>query len=162
MKQMPIVWKRLVKDGTTCERCGSTLAQIESAVRKLEAALQPLGIQPALETETIDERAFKAEPSESNRIWIAGRPLEQWLGATVGMSRCCSVCAGSDCRTLEVDGRTYETVPEELLIRAGLAAASQLLSSAEVTQPASSCCNSPCPTCDSPREGNARPVRSRA
>ena len=29
MKQMPIVWKRLVKDGTTCERCGSTLAHIE-------------------------------------------------------------------------------------------------------------------------------------
>jgi hypothetical protein len=58
MGQMPIRWKRLVKEGQTCVRCGSTFQQLESAVSKLEAALQPLGIQPKLETEVIDEREF--------------------------------------------------------------------------------------------------------
>ena len=150
MLQMPIVWKRLVKEGRTCERCGSTFQQLESAVGKLHAALQPLGVEPALVTEVIDERDFLAEPSESNRIWIAGRPLEHWLGATAGMSQCCSVCGDSDCRTLEVQGRTYETIPESLLIKAGLAAASELLG-AEESARSGSCC-APKSACHPPAE----------
>lgn len=145
MRQMPITWKRLVKDGQTCERCGSTFHQLESAVGKLEAALRPLGIQPVLVTETIDEREFVVEPSESNRVWIAGQPLEHWLGATVGKSRCCSVCGDSDCRTLEFGGRAYEAIPEELFVRAGLAAVSQLLTPEAAARPDSSCCQSDLP-----------------
>jgi hypothetical protein len=127
MKQLPIVWKRLVVDNRTCERCGATSEQLQLAVDKLQAALRPLGIQPVLETQAIDERAFKAQPSESNRVWIAGRPMEEWLGADVGMSPCCSVCGDSDCRTLKLAGQTFETVPAELLIKAGLIAASGLV-----------------------------------
>jgi hypothetical protein len=136
---LPIVWKRLVKGGQTCERCESTFQQLESAVGKLETALRPLGIQPILLTEAIDEGEFVLEPLESNRIWMAGQPLEHWLGAAAGMSRCCSVCGDAHCRTLEIDGRTYETVPEELFIKAGLAAALNLLRPAASTQ-ATSCC----------------------
>jgi hypothetical protein len=33
----------------------------------------------------------------------------------------------SDCRTLEVSGRSYETIPEEQFIRAGLIAGSQMM-----------------------------------
>jgi hypothetical protein len=127
MKQMPIVWKRLVARGETCDRCGATFRELERAVARLEAALRPLGIRPVLETQVIDEQTFKAAPAESNRIWIAGKPLEDWLAARVGMSRCCSVCGDSDCRTIDVAGQTYETIPEDLLIRAGLLAASQLI-----------------------------------
>ncbi|HEX5685304.1 MAG TPA: DUF2703 domain-containing protein [Ideonella sp.] len=145
MRQLPIVWKRLVKDGNTCERCGSTWLQLQAAVGKLEIALGPLGIQPVLKMETIDERTFKAEPSESNRIFLAGRPMEQWIGATAGMSRCCSVCGDSDCRTLELDGAAYETIPAELIIKAGLVAASQLLAPSAMTQPESASCG--CGTC---------------
>ena len=144
MKGMPIRWRRLVKDGSTCERCGSTLEQLKSAVGKLEAALRPLGIQPVLETETIGEESFKSEPSESNRIWISGQPLEHWLGGTVGMSPCCSVCGDSDCRTLELGGHTYETIPEELLVKAGLVAASQLVAPVVATPTAASCCDRAC------------------
>lgn len=142
MKVMPIVWKRLVKNGETCTRCGNTGRELEAAVARLAAALQPLGIEPVLEIRAIDEDEFKASPSESNRVWIAGKSVEDWLGAGVGMSRCCSVCGDSDCRTLEVGGRTYETVPEELFIRAGLMAASQAMT-ASASAPdgaAPSCC----------------------
>jgi len=96
-------------------------------------------------TETIDEREFMVEPSESNRVWMAGQPLEHWLGATVGMSRCCSVCGDSDCRTVEIDGRTYETIPEEIFVKAGLAAASQLLSPEAIARSDSSCRQSDLP-----------------
>lgn len=152
MKSMQIVWKRLVKGGETCTRCGDTGRELEAAVAKLAAALRPLGIEPVLETQEIDEAAFKSKTSESNRVWIAGQPIEEWLGADVGMSRCCSVCGDSDCRTLEVGGHTYETIPEEQFIKAGLMAASQLIASASSSaRGATSSCGSstagtaPCP-----------------
>ena len=128
MKTLPIIWKRLVSpEGKTCDRCGATHQEIQRAVSKLREALRPLGIEPTLETKVIDTASFKADPSESNRVWIAGRPMEEWLGASVGKSRCCSVCGESDCRTVEVAGTVFETVPENLFIKAALAAAATLV-----------------------------------
>ena len=151
MKPMQILWKRLVKGGETCTRCGDTGRELEAAVAKLAAALRPLGIEPVLDTQEIDEAAFKSKTSESNRVWIAGKPIEEWLGADVGMSRCCSVCGDSDCRTLEVGGRTYETIPEEEFIKAGLMAASLMIASPSSSDRGATSCGSstagtaPCP-----------------
>ncbi|MBP8645182.1 MAG: DUF2703 domain-containing protein [Syntrophobacteraceae bacterium] len=129
MKPLPILWQRLVSpEGKTCDRCSATYQEMQSAVEKLKQALRPLGIEPTFEIREIDERSFKANPSESNRIWIAGRPMEEWLGASVGSSPCCSVCGASECRTVEVEGTTFETIPEELFLRAALVASAQLLS----------------------------------
>jgi len=100
---------------------------MQQAVSKLKETLRPLGIEPTLEIRAIDEQSFKANPSESNRIWIAGRPMEEWLGARVGNSRCCSVCGESECRTVEVEGTTFEAIPEKLFLKAALVASSQLL-----------------------------------
>jgi hypothetical protein len=122
------MWQRLVSsDGRTCDRCNATYREMQHAVSKLKEALRPLGIEPTLEIREIDEKSFEANPSESNRIWIAGRPMEEWLGARVGSSRCCSVCGESECRTVEVEGTTFETIPETLFLRAALIASSQLL-----------------------------------
>jgi hypothetical protein len=128
MKSLPIVWQRLVSPGgQTCDRCDATYQEMQRAVGKLTQVLRPLGIEPILETRQIDEKSFRANPSESNRIWIAGRPMEEWLGANVGRSRCCSVCGGSECRTLEVGANTFEVIPEELVLKAALIASSHLL-----------------------------------
>lgn len=162
MKQMPIMWTRLVKDGATCTRCGATGQELAAAVPKLADALRPLGIEPVLETREIDEEAFTADPAASNRVWIDGRPIEQWLGADVGMSRCCSVCGESDCRTLELGGRSYEAIPQAQLIRAGLLAASRML--AEPPAPhggAGACCDgspasAPCPPAAAPAAAGCR------
>lgn len=129
MKPLPIVWQRLVsREGKTCNRCSATYQEMQRAIEKLRQSLRPLGIEPCLEIREMDEKSFKANPSESNRIWIAGRPMEEWLGASVGSSRCCSVCGTSECRTVEVDGTIFETIPEKLFLKAALVAASQLLS----------------------------------
>lgn len=128
MKSLPIIWQRLVSsDGKTCDRCDATYQEMRRALGKLEEALRPLGIEPTLEVREIDEKTFKANPSESNRIWIAGRPMEEWLGARVGSSRCCSVCGESECRTVEVGATTFEAIPEKLFLKAALVASSQLL-----------------------------------
>jgi hypothetical protein len=127
MKTLPILWQRLVIQGKTCDRCSGTYQQMQGAIEKLKQSLHPLGIEPHLEIKELDEKSFKADPSESNRIWIAGRPMEYWLGAGVGSSGCCSVCGTSPCRTVEVDGTSFETIPETLFLRAALVASSQLL-----------------------------------
>ena len=128
MKQLRVVWQRLVNNsGQTCIRCGATYDALGRAIAKLKDALGPVGIEPTLETREIDEDSFKAEPSASNRIWVADRPLEEWLGARVGGSRCCSVCDDSECRTVELNGTAFEAIPEELILKAALLAAAQML-----------------------------------
>ena len=122
------MWQRLLTEGATCPRCGTTQQAVRRAVEALDEALRPLGIRATLEERALDQAAFEGSPGESNRIWIAGRPLEDWLGATAGASQCCSVCGDNHCRTLEVDGSTFEAVPDRLIVKAGLAAAASLLS----------------------------------
>lgn len=142
MKTLPIVWQRLVDDaGATCPRCSSTQQEVERAIEQLRATLAPLGIVPVLDAREITPAAFAAQPLESNRIWIGGRPLEDWLQATSGASPCCSSCGDADCRTVDVAGTRYEAIPENLLVRAALIAASQMLAStASRTTTSGSCC----------------------
>jgi hypothetical protein len=144
MKALPIVWQRLVgSDGKTCDRCGATQREIEAAMGKLKDMLRPVGLEPILEEREIDESSFKANPLESNRIWIAGRPMEEWLEARVGSNACCSVCGDSECRTVEVEGAVFEAIPEALILKAALVAASQMLISKSEETPDKSrgrCC----------------------
>jgi hypothetical protein len=86
-----------------------------------------MGIETHLEVRDLTEAEFKENPAESNRLWIAGMPIEQWLNATVGRSACCSACGELPCRTVEVDGTVFETIPERLIVEAALLAASHLL-----------------------------------
>ena len=128
MKNLSITWQRLVDEsGSTCPRCAGTEQEMQRAVERLRAALEPLGVQPVLETREIAPATFMQQPDQSNRIWIGGRPLEDWLGARTGSSRCCDACGDEECRTLEINGASYEVIPEALVVRAGLIAASQLL-----------------------------------
>ena len=128
MLALKIVWQRLLSpEGRTCDRCDATYHEMSRALVKLEAALAPLGIQPVLEVRAIDDSRFRTDPSESNRIWIAGKPLEDWLDARIGSSPCCPVCGDSPCRTVEVGDQSFEVIPEANLLRASLVAASSLL-----------------------------------
>lgn len=127
MKELTITWQRLVDaTGSTCPRCAGTQEEVQQAVDRLRAALEPLGVRPVLEMREIDPATFLQQPDQSNRIWVGGRPLEDWQGARSGSSQCCDACGDAECRTLEIDGTSHEVVPEALLVRAGLIAASQL------------------------------------
>lgn len=127
MESLPIVWKRLVNNGETCVRCAGTQDEVELAVATLGGVLEPLSIRPQLTVQEIDDPTFQANPTESNRIWISGKPLEDWLQAGVGSSRCCSVCGDSDCRTVQLGPTTYEVIPERLIHKAALVAAAELI-----------------------------------
>jgi Domain of unknown function (DUF2703) len=139
LRTLPIHWQRLVSpEGQTCPRCAATGDEVHKAVAILEQALPLLGIQPELKISEIDTSAFRANPAESNRITIADRTIEEWLGGHTGGSRCCSVCGDSDCRTVEVGGVSFEAIPERLILKAALMASVTLLD--EAPNNAHSCC----------------------
>ena len=124
MESLSIVWQRLVNsNGQTCERCGATYEELEQAVNKLETVLKPLGIEPTIEVREIGIATFTSDPTQSNRIWIDDKPLEEWLSASVSSSPCCNVCGDSKCRTIELENEVFETIPAELILKAGLIAA---------------------------------------
>ncbi len=128
MKILQIQWQRLVdKQGRTCDRCGTTESSVEEAYQKLKRSLKELDIDVVLEKKALSLSAFKKDPLESNRIWIAGKPIEEWLSATIGQSQCSSTCGDSECRTITIDTKSYEAIPAELIVKAGFLAATQLL-----------------------------------
>ncbi len=128
---LSIQWQRLLdQKGETCERCSGTEKELRKAVTMLKRALRPLGMEVTLEKD-----AFGVEKAknilDSNRIVIGGKTLEEWLNAKTGSSACGSCCAKLgetvECRTTTVDGTTYEVIPAELIVKAGLKAAAEVM-----------------------------------
>lgn len=146
LKTLEIVWQRLVDEqGQTCDRCGTTEAAVNEASRKLNRSLRVLGIHVVLTKKVLSPAEFKKDPLESNRMWISGEPIERWLAATTGESQCSTACGTSECRTVTIDGETYEAISADLNIKAGLLAGAQLLQG----EPSGSSCAPP----DSIEEG---------
>lgn len=129
MKQVRILWQRLLAGAETCERCGDTGQSVRRAAEVLRAELAPLGIAVELEEKALLPSA-PGLLDESNRVFFNGVAMEELLGAEVGRNHCqscCEILGGQvDCRTLVVDGREFEALPEFLLVRAGRIAAERL------------------------------------
>ncbi|PKN08546.1 MAG: heavy metal sensor signal transduction histidine kinase [Deltaproteobacteria bacterium HGW-Deltaproteobacteria-8] len=133
MKTLDILWQRMTVGAETCVRCGDTGQSVRRAMEILRAELAPRGIQVAL-TEKVLLPYASDVLAESNRVFFNGESLEDLVGAQVGSSHCQSCCdllgggvdRQTDCRTLIVEGREYEALPEELLVRAGRLAAEKL------------------------------------
>jgi hypothetical protein len=127
MKKLTIRWQRLVNEtGSTCPRCTNTGDTVETVFKKLKEPFSKLNIELELIKETLDFSIFTKDPLQSNRVWIGGKLLEEWIGATVGKSQCCDVCGDAECRTISTGQNTFETIPENLIIRACLLAAATL------------------------------------
>ena len=131
MKILTIQWQRLVDDNEqTCPRCSETGKTIKTASEKLKRALSALDILVELTEKKLDFPMFNKDPLQSNCIWIGGRLLEDWIGGKTGKSACCDTCGDSDCRTIIIGKDTFASIPENLIIKAGLLAAAELLNQA--------------------------------
>ena len=127
MKSLIIEWQRLLdEDEQTCPRCTSTEREVEKARIELNQMLAPSDIVVAVVKKSISPGTFQKDVSQSNKITISGKTLEEWLGATTGQSKCCETCGDAECRTVEYSGATHEAVPAELIVTAGIAAAADL------------------------------------
>ena len=105
-------------------------------MQSLKQSLHPKGIKVVMEKGAIKQADFEKNPSKSNLILIGERPLEDWLQARTGQSACCGPCGDAECRTIDVQGKIYETIPAELIVKAGLIAAGQLFNA----KGGNSCC----------------------
>lgn len=139
---LTITWQRLVDaGGNTCARCQATEAAVTEAARVLQRTLRLTPIRVVVEKKTLTGEQFQQNPLESNRLWVAGQPLEDWLPLKVGQSSCCGPCGDKECRTVLLAGQEYEAVPAALIVRAGLAAAAALLQRCGCkTGPEPGCC----------------------
>jgi hypothetical protein len=141
-RTLTLRWQRLVDEiGGTCDRCAATQDEVRLAADTLGRSLRPLNMRVVLEELPITAEECAEDTSQSNRIFIDGRSLADWLGGTIGMSPCESCCPklGSEveCRTLIVEGQIYEAIPAALIVRAGLRAAEAALATQPVNRP---CC----------------------
>jgi hypothetical protein len=114
--------------------------EVHTAYEKLHSALAQLDIMV-----TFDEQT---EAHAGDHIVINGTRLENLLDGR-SIKRQCSSCPSFDGKTkeynaLEIDGTIYEVVPADLIIRAGLIAASDLFA----TEPLTPCgTKTPCQGC---------------
>ena len=142
-RTLTVRWQRLVNEGGgTCQRCATTQAEVRLAADTLKRSLRPLNMKVVVEEQPITQEEFAKDASQSNRIFVNGRSLVDWLGGTIGMSPCADCCPELgptvECRTLTVDKQTYEAIPATLIVRAGLLAAAANLVDPAVTEP---CCS---------------------
>lgn len=124
-KILIVTWQRLISEGNTCPRCGSTEDELNKAILQLKENLDPLGIEVILKKIEMTIEEFKKNPIKSNRILFNDRSLEDVIGAKTGHSKCCDVCGDEKCRTVETKEKTYETIPAEMIVKAGLKAVSK-------------------------------------
>jgi len=124
-KILVISWQRLISEGNTCPRCGSTEDELDKAVLQLKEKLNPLGFEVALKKTELTFEEFKKDSIKSNRILFNGRLLEDIIGAKTGQSQCCDVCGDKKCRTVEIKGKSHEIITADIIVEAGLLAISK-------------------------------------
>jgi len=123
-RRLAISWQRLISEGNTCPRCGSTEDELGKAVLELKKKLEPQGIEVILKKQELTLEEFKKNPLSSNKIMFNDLLLEDLLNAKTGHSKCCDVCGDEECRTIETGEKDYETIPSSLIVEAGLKAVS--------------------------------------
>ena len=119
----------LYLDLSTCERCGVTDKVLDDALNELKPELK--GVKVVVKKTKIksDEEARKYDFVRSPTIRINGVDIEKILTGELDVKdnyceSCASVCGdfcsestggGTQCRTVEYKGKTYEAVPKEMI-----------------------------------------------
>jgi ribosomal protein S14 len=116
MKTHTIEWKHLDRNGRTCDRCQETGTNVRAVIRKLNNSLRAQRVRFRLKETLLEPDRL----AESNSIIIDGQPLETLLPATRVTTTECGSCGellgqATDCRAVTKNGRTHETIPEEII-----------------------------------------------
>ena len=116
MRKILIEWKHYDKQGETCSRCNNTGDNVKAAIGTICSEFKDVKISYK------ETRLAADKMAESNSIFINGQAIEDLLEATASENFChsctCLSGKGSNCRTIELDGNSYEAIPEELILKA--------------------------------------------
>lgn len=128
MKNLTIEWQHLdIEKGgvaSTCVRCADTGEAVADVVEALARECAPKGVEITCR----ETKLPASEVARSNLILFNGRPIEEILPrATASESNCPSCCElvgeQTNCRTVEIGGRSYEALPADLIRQAACAVA---------------------------------------
>jgi len=126
-RTLVIHWRHAVcQNENPCERCINTPLEIQQAYENLKESLAGLGIVVTFEEKKIKEH--------DDHIYINDRDITDLLeGETIKTA--CMNCLDDKgdprtCNSLKLGDNTYEVIPAELIIKAGLVAASELVTAA--------------------------------
>lgn len=126
MTRLVVEWRHLAVEGETCERCGSTGANLRAVVAELAPVLGVLGIVLELREELLSPEDI----ARSNEVLVGGTPVEELVGGRTAATACpsCSTLVGTPCacRTIRVGDDEFEELPESLIAAAILNAADRL------------------------------------
>jgi hypothetical protein len=135
---LTIAWHKVEEDdGTICDLSAATQQSVVQASEELRQALAPNGVDIVVETLTPE----KVEGAEClcNRVLIQGRFADEWLGAELARTSCSgcpnrggcpkTAASGDQCggqTAVVYQGKTYEILPANLVMMAGLIAAADM------------------------------------
>lgn len=126
MTRLVVEWRHLAVEGETCERCGSTGANLRAVVAELAPVLGVRGIVLELREELLSPEDI----ARSNEVLVGGTPVEELVGGRAATTECpsCSTLVGAPCacRTIRVGDDEFEELPESLIAAAILNAADRL------------------------------------
>jgi hypothetical protein len=128
-RTLTLEWQRMIdEEGNVC--CGSpgTEEAVSAARERLAKELEDSGIDVVLVRSEFTPEECMGCPERANRVLVAGRGVDFWLGADMSASPCegfCKQALGDEgsCQNLVYEGETYEVIPAELIVKAGLTAA---------------------------------------
>ncbi len=163
-KMLALEWQRMIdEDGNVCCSSDATRMAVETARAKLAEELEVSGIEVTLLKTDFTPEECMEDPERANRILIAGRGLDYWLQAEIASSPCEGFCKQAlggkgSCQNLIYEGETYEVIPAELIIKAGLAAAANPATFKSAGKcdgcPSKSACPSAISKCDASCKGH--------
>ena len=120
METLEIEWRHFDKEGNTCDRCSDTGQALYKVVAELSEECRPYGWDIKFRETNLTQN----EISESNIILLNGKPIEDILqNAVAAESHCQSCCdltgnPSTCCRTIEFEGKSYESIPTDLIRKA--------------------------------------------
>ncbi len=150
-------WQRPASETClACAKCGVNESDVQQACTELKAKLAAKGIAVTF----IKRKPQESKPGPS-QVWICDVPLETWLGGSVSTKPCCADGSGPNAkqilhRSLDVDGQNFSLIPADLMVRAGMSAADELLEHGKI-DPASIKSPKGCAGC--PAAGNCDKAR---
>lgn len=117
-KILLIRWYHLEVDGQTCSRCQQTKSTLSRAIEHLAPACRSAGWQISVEDIILSVEQIEL----SNRVEIAGRPIEDIIDIRTHMNVCdsCSHLTGKKefCRSVEYQGKMYDDIPYAAFLEA--------------------------------------------
>jgi len=157
---LTVSWHKVTEaDGSVCDLSIATRQMVDQASEELSRALAPDNVE--VEVETLTPEKVEGGVCLCNRVLVQGRFVDEWLGAELVKTECSGCPNQTRCpKTAESDGcggqyeivhqgATYKILPADLIVTAGMIAASDLTGETIAYRGHAGCPKGNCKGCDS-------------